>query len=173
MAIDVEPFVEMAQNQFGHNHYDGCEFEHIACATQYLAGALDAAQKRLDEYAAEIQRLRVESNHSQNATMDYFESWKNAQAEIERLRAENAEARAFNAPLIRDWAGDVWAFDDDDSVTHLPESVTQPDLSIESDTQEPRQSFLEWRQELRGIIGPNVDTYLGETLNELEEDNHA
>ena len=97
MAIDTKPFVRLGNHKrlpsMHYEHYDGCELEHVACAVLYLAGALDAAQKRLDEYKAEIERLRV----------------------------ENAAARAFNAPLIGDWAGDVWAFDDDDSVTHLPE----------------------------------------------------
>jgi hypothetical protein len=77
MAIDTKPFVELAErhNSRGYTHFDDCYQAHLPCAILFLAGALDAAQKRLDEYAAEI----------------------------ERLRAENAEARAFNAPLIRDW----------------------------------------------------------------------
>jgi alpha-D-ribose 1-methylphosphonate 5-triphosphate synthase subunit PhnG len=81
MAIDTKPFVELAErhNSRGYTHFEGCEHYHASCAILYLAGALDAAQKRLDEYAAEIQRLR----------------------------AENAEARAFNAPLIRDWEGEA------------------------------------------------------------------
>lgn len=81
MAIDTKPFVEMGEyfRLPDYCHFDGCEKHHTPCAILYLAGALDAAQKRLDEYAAEI----------------------------ERLRAENAEARAFNAPLIRDWEGEA------------------------------------------------------------------
>lgn len=78
MAIDTKPFVELAEARRGSTHFEGCEHYHASCAILYLAGALDAAQKRLDEYSAEIERLRV----------------------------ENAAARAFNAPLIRDWQGD-------------------------------------------------------------------
>jgi UV DNA damage repair endonuclease len=62
MAIDTKPFVRLGNHKrlpsMHYEHYDGCELEHVACAVLYLAGALDAAQKRLDEYAAEIERLR-------------------------------------------------------------------------------------------------------------------
>jgi hypothetical protein len=63
MAIDTKPFVEFGKrfyNQFDSTHYEGCVYHHPECAILYLAGALDAAQKRLDEYAAEIERLRAE-----------------------------------------------------------------------------------------------------------------
>ncbi len=57
MAIDVKPFVELAEARRGRTHFEGCEHYHASCAILYLAGALDAAQKRLDEYKAEIERL--------------------------------------------------------------------------------------------------------------------
>lgn len=62
MTIDVTPFIELANRDIGlfHNHVDECEKRHKSCAILYLAGALDAAQKRLDEYRAEIERLRAE-----------------------------------------------------------------------------------------------------------------
>ena len=85
MAIDVTPFVQLAKWHEHDEHFENCELLSMPCAILFLAGALDAAQKRLDEYKAEIERLRVEAG-------------------IMRLRLQ--EARAFNAPLIRDWQGD-------------------------------------------------------------------
>jgi hypothetical protein len=61
MAIDTKPFIKSAKLYNAiqdRDHYDGCELNHVACAVLYLAGALDAAQKRLDKYLAEIERLQ-------------------------------------------------------------------------------------------------------------------
>lgn len=82
MAIDTKPFVELAERHGGAIGLKNSETFYMPGAILYLAGALDAAQKRLDEYKAEIERLRVEAG-------------------IMLLRLQ--EARAFNAPLIRDW----------------------------------------------------------------------
>ena len=75
MAIDVKPFVELGEKHkdfvlglhLEHLHHDGCELEHVACAVLYLAGALDAAQKRLDEYLALIELL--------NAQLESAKAW--------------------------------------------------------------------------------------------------
>ena len=104
MAIDTKPFVELAycnRDIRVSTHFDGCEVEHTDCAILYLAGALDAAQKRLDEYLAEIERLRAieakaieQSEYIQTHGLTDFEMSRlkdglaGAYAEIERLRAE-------------------------------------------------------------------------------------
>lgn len=102
-GIDTKPFVELGKLHNAvqdRDHYDGCELKHASCAVLYLAGALDAAQKRLDQRSVLIEQLIGENE-------DYSDKLEGARAEIERLRAENAEARAFNAPLIRDWEGEA------------------------------------------------------------------
>ena len=60
MTIDTKRFADLVIEQptLDCTHYDGCELVHLPCAILFLAGALDAAQERLEEYRVEISRLR-------------------------------------------------------------------------------------------------------------------
>ena len=76
MPIDLKPFVRLANRDIGlYPHTDECEKRHKSCAILYLVGALEKAQKRLDEYLAEIERLRAESKQPVcNDFDDYYKS---------------------------------------------------------------------------------------------------
>jgi len=85
--IDTKPFVEMGMyfRLPDYCHFDGCELSHTPCAILYLAGALDAAQDRLDEYAVENARLRAQLEHAKQWIPEWAwaddpiedEAWKN------------------------------------------------------------------------------------------------
>lgn len=91
--IDTKLFVELAvENGWYETHYDGCEREHLPCAVLYLAGALDAAQKRLDEYAVEIARLKTE-NADMRAWIprSMIEDWEGSEALVSLRDSEDVQ----------------------------------------------------------------------------------
>ena len=103
MAIDVKPFVELADKHkdfvlglhLEHLHHDGCELEHVACAVLYLAGALDNAQSMIEELLADREILTFGKSCLAQEIVNRAVHIGEMQDKIARLRAQLESAKAW------------------------------------------------------------------------------